>query len=106
MDAVRLESYSKVLADTFPDDRDILQVLSDLVRSSREDYEAKFPVLGDFVGMVKTARWRRQEAAAAVQRAKDEEDERRYRLEHPEAFVTWKELMSEMAQRKAAKVAK
>jgi hypothetical protein len=56
MDEVRLESYSKALAEAFPDDADALAVLDRMGKSRRAEFESKIPSLGDLLGDIRNVR--------------------------------------------------
>jgi hypothetical protein len=92
MDALRLESYSKALAEEFRDDADTIAVLDTLVRSERGEYEAKIPEMGTLLGAVR----RRRSERLRVEREKQAEAEWQAHLDHwkahPEERYTWEDL--------------
>jgi hypothetical protein len=105
MDEIRLESYSKALAEAFPDDVDTLAVLDRMGKSRRAEFEPKIPSLGDLLGDVRDARGARLNQRVefeALERIKAEEAHRRA---HPEAYYhgSLVDLMAEAQQRIEAK---
>lgn len=102
VDAIRLESYSKALAE-FPDDQDTLEVLKVLATRRRAEFEPKIPELGDLLEMVRERlREKRRLEREARERALAEAEEQ-HRREHPEAYTTWAEIMAEYKARKEHK---
>jgi hypothetical protein len=53
LDAVRLESYSKALAEEFGDDADVLAVLNQIGRTERDEYEPIIPPLATLLRAVR-----------------------------------------------------
>lgn len=102
MDSIRLESYSKALAE-FSDDTDTLAVLGVLAKRRRGDYEPKIPELGDLLEMVREyGREKRRMDREARERAEREAEEL-HRREHPEEYVSFAEIMREVRARNGAK---
>jgi hypothetical protein len=103
MDAIRLESYSKALAEEFRDEGDTLTVLDKLAKSRRGEYESRIPDMGDLLEMVREAR------TARLQKVREAEELEKLNLylqdvkDHPENYVTTKELWNEIEARMAAK---
>jgi hypothetical protein len=101
MDEVRLESYSKALAEGFPDDADTLTVLDRLGKSRRAEYEPKIPALGDLLGDVRDARRGRLNRKAEFEAIQRINAEAAHRRDHPEAYYhgSLNDLMAEVQRR-------
>lgn len=96
MDAMRLESFSRAIAEEFPDDNDALQVMDKMVRSPRQEFEPRIPAMGDFLQMIRDLRSarRRQERDAEEQKAWS--DRLQDIQDHPENYVRIEEVWAEM----------
>jgi hypothetical protein len=65
MDEIRLNEYSKALAEEFDDDSDTLVILVKLSRSRRAEYEPKIIELGELLEMIReVGRERRHKTAS------------------------------------------
>jgi hypothetical protein len=85
MDAVRLESYSKALAETFAGDTDTYAVLEIMMSRARGEFESKIPERGDLIDSVKRYRSeRRQREQQAKNDAEWEAHKERCRREQEE----------------------
>ena len=105
MDAVRLESYSKALADGFSEDADMLAVMERLVKTRRAEYEAKIPELGELLQLVRDQRTERRRVAREAREREEREALERRRREHPEDFCTLESIWEDYERMKAAKLA-
>lgn len=102
MDAIRLDSYSKALAEEFKNDVDTLLVLDKMVRSRRPEYEAKIPDMGDLLQRVRERRSERREAERAEDEKLKSEAYMRDVREHPENYVTMGSIWKSYEARQAA----
>jgi len=101
MDAVRLESYSRALAEEFKTDVDLLLVLDRLVKARRGEYESKIPEMGDLLEMVRERRSERIREAQQQRERAEWEAYMRDVKEHPDKYFTMQELHAELAGKKA-----
>ena len=94
MDATRLESYSRAMAEEFADDADVLAVLGRLVRSRRGEYEPKIPELGELLAQI---REHRRERARRTREAGEARAHQQYLDDvkaYPERYVSMAELLA------------
>ena len=95
MDAVRLESYSRAIAEEFTEDADVLAVLGRLVKSRRGEYEAKIPEMGELLALIRDGRRERlRQTREAKERAAWDAYMRELKA-NPERFFSIKDLLSE-----------
>jgi FMN-dependent NADH-azoreductase len=105
METALLESYSKAIAEEFPEDRDAMEVMAKLAKNPRDEYEAKIPELGNLLGMIR-------EHAQRKLAAKREQEQKRALDEYlddlranPENYVSMAEIMQEYQAKQAKKQA-
>ncbi len=105
MDAVKLESFSKALADEFADDADVIVVMDRLVRSPRAEFEPKVPAMGDFLQMVRDCRAVRirkeREAWVDMVSAAESEDRERFPKDWTTPHQFWTEANAIVARKTA-----
>ena len=102
---MRLESYSRALAEEFRTDADTLYVMDRLVRTRRGEYEAKIADMGDLLEMV---RERRAERIAAIREQRMREEYEAYMRdvrEHPENYSTMERIYDEFNASRSPKPA-
>ena len=89
---MRLESYSRALAEEFRDDTDTMAVLDKLVRAERQEYEPKIPEMGNLLGAVRRHRGERLRIAAERKKEEEWQAYLAYWRAHPEEQYTMEDL--------------